>query len=143
MPITRTMTALTAAACLAAAPAVAQDAPAFALELNNAADTAEGGCRLTYVAANRSGQALAAVSYQVAVFDIQGIVTDLLVLEFGGLTEGKTKVVQFDLGERACVNISRITVNEVVACTLADDTSGHFCMSLLETGSRSAIQFGI
>ena len=143
MPITRIMTALTTAACLAAAPVTAQDAPAFALELNSAADTAEGGCRLTYVASNRSGQALAAVSYQVAVFDAQGIVTDLLVLEFGDLTEGKTKVVQFDLGGRGCVDISRITVNEVAACTLSDGATGDFCMSLLETGSRSAIQFGI
>ena len=146
MPLTNHLKNLTAATCIAAlAPltAVAQDAASFSLELNNAADTAEGGCRLTYVAANRSGQALAAVSYQVAVFDAQGIVTDLLVLEFGDLTDGKTKVVQFDLGGRGCADISRITVNEVADCSLADGTFGDFCLSTLETGSRGTIQFGI
>ncbi len=132
------------AAILTVAPAIAQDAaPSFSLDLNTVADTEQGGCRLTYVAANRTGQALNAVSYQVAVFDAQGIVTDLLVLEFGSLIEGKTKVVQFDLAGRGCADISRITVNEVAECSLADGTTGDFCMTGLETASRGAIQFGI
>ena len=132
------------AAVLSVAPAIAQDAaPTFSLDLNTVADTEQGGCRLTYVAANGTGQALNAVSYQVAVFDAQGIVTDLLVLEFGSLIEGKTKVVQFDLAGRACADISRITVNEVAECSLADGTTGDFCMTGLETASRGAIQFGI
>lgn len=138
---------LTAAALsltMAALPAAAQDAaPSFLLDLNNVADTEQGGCRLTYVASNGTGQALNAVSYQVAVFDAQGIVTDLVVLEFGSLIEGKTKVVQFDLAARGCADISRITVNEVAECTLADGTTGDFCLTSLETGSRGAIQFGI
>ena len=132
------------AALLSAAPAIAQDAaPTFSLDLNTVADTEQGGCRLTYVASNRTGQALNAVSYQVAVFDAQGIVTDLLVLEFGSLIEGKTKVVQFDLAGRGCADISRITVNEVAECSLTDGTAGDFCMTGLETASRGAIQFGI
>ncbi|MEJ6403007.1 hypothetical protein [Yoonia sp. 2307UL14-13] len=142
------MTLLTAASTVvafAAAPAMAQDGPArFSLDLNNAANIeGDGGCRLTYVANNGTGAALEAVSYQVAVFDAEGIVTDLLILEFGALIEGKTKVVQFDLAGRACEDISRITVNEVAACTLADGQTGDFCMTGLETGSRGAIQFGI
>lgn len=129
---------------LAVLPAAAQEAAStFSLDLNNAADTDQGGCRLTYVATNGTGQALNAVSYQVAVFDAQGIVTDLLVLEFGNLIEGKTKVVQFDLAGRGCADISRITVNEVAECTLSDGSTGDFCMTGLETASRGAIQFGI
>jgi len=138
------LTATALGLSMAALPAAAQEAtPSFSLDLNNAADTEQGGCRLTYVAANGTGQALDAVSYQVAVFDAQGIVTDLLVLEFGNLIEGKTKVVQFDLAGRGCGDISRITVNEVAECTLADGTAGDFCMTGLETASRGAIQFGI
>ncbi len=147
MPLKKFASCVTAVAVsltMGAMPALAQDAtPSFSLDLNNVADTEQGGCRLTYVAANGTGQALNAVSYQVAVFDAQGIVTDLLVLEFGALIEGKTKVVQFDLGGRGCVDISRITVNEVAECTLADGTVGDFCLTGLETASRSAIQFGI
>ncbi len=147
MSLKNFVSSVTAAAfslSMAAAPVLAQDAaPSFSLDLNNVADTEQGGCRLTYVANNGTGQALNAVSYQVAVFDAQGIVTNLLVLEFGALIEGKTKVVQFDLGGRGCADISRITVNEVAECTLADGTVGDFCMTGLETASRSAIQFGI
>lgn len=126
-------------------PALAQDAPAatFSLQLNNAAEIAEGGCRLTYVAVNNTGQDLSGVSYQVGVFDTQAIVTDLLVLEFGDIVDGKTKIVQFDLGGRSCTDISRITVNIVTACDLADGGVGDFCMSSLETSSRGTIQFGI
>ncbi len=147
MPLKNFVSCFTAALVsltVGAAPVIAQDAtPSFSLDLNNVADTEQGGCRLTYVAANGTGQALNAVSYQVAVFDAQGIVTDLVVLEFGALIEGKTKVVQFDLGGRGCADISRITVNEVAECTLSDGTVGDFCLTGLETASRSAIQFGI
>lgn len=138
------LTAASLSVAVVGTPLMAQDAePTFALDLNTAADTEQGGCRLTYVASNNTGQALSAVSYQVGVFDGQGIVTDLLVLEFGELIEGKTKIVQFDLGGRACADISRITVNEVAQCALADGSAGDFCMTSLETGSRGAIQFGI
>ncbi len=128
-----------------ATPALSQDdaAPNFSLQLNNAAEIADGGCRLTYVAVNGTGQDLAGISYEVGVFDTQDIVTNLLVLEFGDIVDGKTKIVQFDLGGLACADISRITVNVVTACDLADGGVGDFCMSSLETSSRGAIQFGI
>ena len=133
-------------AAVAAVPAFAQDsgAPEFSLELNNAADTSAGGCRLTYVAANRTGAELAQTAYEVAVFNGEGVVSRILVLEFGALTDGKTKVVQFDLGDQTCADISRIVVNDVAACTLADGTGeGDFCLSGLVTASRGTIQFGI
>ena len=132
-------------ALTAVTPALAQDEAAtpFSLQLNNAAEIAEGGCRLTYVAVNNTGQDLSAVSYQVGVFDTQAIVTDLLVLEFGDIIDGKTKIVQFDLGGRSCADISRITVNIVTSCDLAEGGVGDFCMSSLETSSRGTIQFGI
>lgn len=129
---------------LTAAPVAAQDAPEFSLELNNAAETTAGGCRLTYVATNKTGQELGQTAYEVAVFDADGVVSRILVLEFGALTIDKTKVVQFDLGDQPCTGISRIVVNDVAACTLADGTGeGDFCLSGLVTASRSSIQFGI
>lgn len=139
-----------AAACLAAAgllaaPATAQDAaPQFTLELNSAADTTSGSCRLTYVAANQSDIALDRTAYEVAVFDQDGAVTRLLVLEFGALIAGKTKILQFDLSETGCDSISRIVVNDVAACTQsADGAEIPLCMAGLVASSRTAIQFGI
>ncbi|SEW40081.1 hypothetical protein SAMN04488515_2663 [Cognatiyoonia koreensis] len=125
--------------------ASAQDAAAeFSLELNNAAETSAGDCRLTFVASNGLGQDLGDIAYEVAVFDGSGIVSRILVLELGSLTEGKTKVLQFDLAGQPCSNTSRIIVNAVAACTLADGTvAGDLCLSGLAAGSRGAIQFGI
>lgn len=131
-------------AALNATPILAQDTPEFTLELNNAAETTAGGCRLTYVATNGTGQELGQTAYEVAVFDADGVVSRILVLEFGALTIDKTKVVQFDLGDQPCTAISRIVVNDVAACTLADGSGeGDFCLSGLVTASRSSIQFGI
>lgn len=85
------------------------------LELNTAND--EGaGCRLTYVATNNTSVPLEKSSYEVAVYNTEGIVQRLLVLEFGWLPVGKTRVVQFDLPEQGCAAISRISVNGPVEC---------------------------
>ncbi len=127
---------------LLAVPAVAQDSASFQLELNNAADTSDGNCRLTYVASNNSEEGLEQVSYEVAVFDGEGTVTRILVLEFGALPVGKTKVLQFDLAGQQCSDTSRIVVNDVADCSLSSGDTGDFCLSGLATASRTAIQFG-
>lgn len=128
---------------LAAAPVMAQDSARFSLELNNAAQTDAGGCRLTYVATNQSEQDLAQTAYQVGVFDAGGVVRRILVLEFGALSAGKTRIVLFDLADQPCTDISRIIVNTVAECTLADGAASDFCLTGLSTASRTDIQFGI
>lgn len=122
----------------------AQDGgPRFTLDLNAAAETDTGSCRLTYVASNQSDTALDRAAYEVAVFDTDGVVTRLLVLEFGALVEGKTKVLQFDLAGTGCTAISRIIVNDVAACTATGGAASDVCMTGLAASSRTAIQFGI
>ncbi|MDT0681958.1 hypothetical protein RM543_04610 [Roseicyclus sp. F158] len=124
-----------------AGTATAQAGGNFGLELNNA-QAIDGGCRLTYVATNNTGSDLSTTSYEVAVFDQEGGVTQLLVLEFGELPAGKTKVVRFDLADQPCENISRLLVNNVAECTAAEGDAPD-CMEALVTSSRSDIQFGI
>ena len=107
-----------ALACLVA-PAFAQGGGgAIELELNTATDVG-AGCRLTYVATNATATTIQKTSYEVAVYDLDGIVKQLLVLDFGWLPSGKTRVVQFDLPDNACSTISRISVNGPVECTAA------------------------
>ena len=113
----------------------------FVLELNNAAEV-EDSCRLTYVATNNTGVGLTKTSYEVAIFDAEGRVSNLLVLEFGQLPIAKTKVVQFDLKGQPCADISRIVVNNLSECESADGTHD-FCLSALLTSSRNDIQFGV
>ena len=130
--------------CVDANLVLAQDtAPALSLELNSVGDTADGGCRLTYVANNGLAAALEKTSFQMAVFDGTGSVTRLIVLDFGALTVGKTKVVQFDIPGQTCAQISRIVVNDVAQCTSAGGAAVPDCLTTLATASRTAIQFGL
>lgn len=115
----RGLGALVLATALSVGTAVLAETGNIELELNTAADT-NGGCRLTYVATNSSSTALEKISYEVAVYDVDGIVQRLLVLEFGWLPSGKTRVVQFDLPDQACASISRILVNGPVECASKD-----------------------
>lgn len=126
-------------------PLAAQTTPGqFSLELNAAAETEAGNCRLTYVVTNQSDAALSRTAYELGVFDGQGVVQRLLVLEFGELVAGKTKILQFDLAGSPCASISRIVVNDVAACTLAEAGSeSDICLNGLSASSRTAIQFGL
>ncbi len=139
--LTTTLAAGAIAASAALSGAALAQSGNFALELNNASDTANG-CRLTYVATNNTGTALTETSYEVAIFNGEGVVSRLLVLEFGELQLGKTKVVQFDLSDQGCADISRIIVNNVADCK-SGDTDHDFCLTGLVTNSRNDIQFGI
>lgn len=146
---------LAAAAALSAAtlsaPAMAQDAPAatgLSFELNRALDIAPadgaeaGSCSLIIVAANRIPQvALDKVAIQMAVFDAGGVVTRLLVLDFGALPEGKTKIQQFVIPEQSCDDISRIVVNDVTECRSGDNQVD--CLPQTAVSSRASIQFGL
>ena len=148
---------------LAAAPALAQveavgpdtgasdsvttdDSGKILLELNGATDTDTGACRMTFVATNRSGEAFERTAWQVGVFDSEGIVRSILVLEFGALTDGKTKIVLFDLPGSGCTDISRVVVNDVAQCQpegASETELADACLDTLATRTRTDIDFGI
>ncbi|MDO5622830.1 MAG: hypothetical protein Q4G24_15380 [Paracoccus sp. (in: a-proteobacteria)] len=139
--------------CLAAALALVTPAPAFAqdtnspvlmLELNAATPTENQGCRLTMVTTSRLEQTLERAAWQVAIFDSNGMVQALPILDFGTLLGGKTKVAMFELPGTDCTAIGRIVVNDVAECRAQDGTDlrGQ-CLTGLETQSRSDIDFGL
>jgi len=114
----------------------------FDLELNTATDVS-GSCRLTFVATNGTSVALTQTSYEVAAFDSKGVVSSILVLEFGELPLNKTRVVQFDLPNLACSDLSRILVNGQDTCK-AGATDSDVCMKSLSASSRiPTIPFGL
>ncbi len=121
---------------------ISEPAP-FRLELNNAATLEGPACQLTYVATNGTDADLSQAAYQVGFFDAEGIVRSILVLEFGALPPGRTRIVLFNLPNQTCENLSRIVVNDVAQCTLADGGNSDVCLSALETASRTDIQFGL
>lgn len=138
--------ALACAAVFSPAAVVAQDAASqtLDLELNSVADTSAGSCRLIFVAQNGSGTSLDLAAYQLAVFDSEGVVTRLLRLDFPGLSDGRTKVFQFDLPETQCASIGRFIVNDALACTQSDGAGDSaVCLDGLSASSRTDIEFGL
>lgn len=141
MPVGRLFPSLCLTAMLATGPALAQSGN-FEIELNSASDV-EGACRLTFVATNNTGTALTEAAYEVAAFDAAGVVSQLLVLEFGALPTAKTRVVQFDLPGAKCEAISRLLVNGQDTCQAADGPKD-ICLKSLSASSRIAtMPFGL
>lgn len=123
---------------------VAADDTGLNLELNSAQETDSGACQITVVLANESGEALDRAAWQVAIFDTQGVVRGLPILDFGALPKGKTKVAVFELPGRPCSEIARIVVNDVADCTLSGGrTSQDLCLTALVARSRTTIAFGL
>lgn len=124
---------------LASTAAIAQnERAALRLELNNA-QPVEAGCRLTFVATNDLGIDLERAAYEVALFDGDGLVERLTVLDFKALPEGQTKVRQFDLPDLDCTGLGRVLINGTTAC---EGTDADACMRQLETTTRGSVAFG-
>ena len=133
-----------------ASPALAGDAAPAApdgkivLELNGAADTEDGGCKLTLVATNRLDKPIRRAAWQVAIFDRAGAVQSLPILDFGGMIAGKTRVGIFPLPGRSCGDIGRIVVNDVAECSAEDGADlRDTCLGKLATQNRTDIDFGL
>lgn len=130
----------------ATAPALAQEAapaaaPAFALELN-AVQPADAGCRVTFLATNTLGGQLDRAAVELALFDTSGAIDRIVTLDFKNLSQGKTKVLQFELAGLQCDGLGRVLVNDVSACEGAI-TPPSICLDALETTTRLDIAFGL
>lgn len=138
----RTFAVLTLALGLVPAGTAIAQSGNFELELNSATDVPEG-CRLTFVATNNTNVALTRTAYEVAAFNPEGVVSGLLVFEFGEMPAGKTRVVQFDVPQLACNALSRLLVNGQDACEAAEGPQS-VCMKALSASSRvQSIPFGL
>lgn len=130
---------------LALTPALAQQTPAakpaLTLELN-ALQPADTGCRVTFLATNTLGGVVDRAGVEVAFFSGDGAIDRIVTLDFKGLTEGKTKVLQFQLGDLACDDISRLLINDITACE-GTGLAPTACIDGLVTSTRPDIVFGV
>lgn len=130
---------------LAATPSLAQDSVpngALVLELN-ALTPSETGCRISFLATNTLGTDLTRSAYEIALFGSGGGIERLVSLEFKAMPEGKTRVVQFDIGELNCDGLGRVLLNDIVACE-GDGLDPTICLGRLTTSSRLAgVEFGV
>jgi hypothetical protein len=116
-------------------------ASSLTLELNTATDV-ETGCRLALVAFNGTGTALDEVSYEIVVFDSQRRVSQFVLFEFGALARQKTKVVQFDIANAKCAEISRLVLNNAARCQAAGGAVS-VCLDDAVPTTRTSIAFGL
>ncbi|MDA4846039.1 hypothetical protein [Hoeflea poritis] len=127
----------------AAAPVsgLAEDkATGLSLELNNLARS-EAGCLATFMVRNGFEQPLEKVAFEIVLFNAQGLVDRLMVLDFSPLSTGKTRVRQFDLAGADCADISRVLINDAAACD-AKALPATACLDNLKTTARPEVEFG-
>ena len=142
--MSRTLLLCMALGCgLVAAPARSQKAapaPVLSLELN-ALEPGDQGCRITFVVTNGLGGELSKSAFEIALFDADGRIDRLAILDFGQLPEGKTKVRRFDLNDTQCNGISRVLVNDATECS-GPGIGPSSCIDRLETRSKAGVAFG-
>lgn len=119
-----------------------ETAPAKAINLElNALEPSDKGCRIAFVVQNGLAQDIDKAAFEIALFDGQGLVDRLLVLDFQDLPAEKTKVRRFDLAEADCAQISRVLVNDATACEGQGVEAGT-CIAALAPTTRTKIIFG-
>ena len=139
----RILTAVLAVSLPAGGAALAQEpvaAPSLRLEFNGL-EPSPAGCRLTFVVENGLGAALGRAAFEIVLFNRDGLVDRLTVLDFKDLPAGKTKVRQFDLQGADCAGIGRVLVNDAVACE-GEGVAPSACIRSLNAETRSDIAFG-
>ncbi len=99
-------------AALADDPAAA---PAVSIELSAAEQVGEA-CLLSFVAQNGHAQDIAQAVYETVLFDENGQVARLTLLDFQDLPAGRMRVRQFQFA-RSCSAISRVLINGATTCT--------------------------
>lgn len=128
---------------LSAEDATAPSSPGILLELNSTESSDPNLCRLIFLTQNTSDQHIQRAAWQFAIFDLQGRVRALPVIDFGILPVGKTRLVEISLPERPCDEVRRIVVNDVAECQTEDENHSDLCLTQLVTSSRVGIAFGL
>ena len=123
-----------------AVPALGQSPAALDIELN-ALSPSDTGCRVTFLATNKLGTELSRSAFEIAIFGAEGGIDRLVSLEFKAMPEGKARVLQFNIGELDCESISRVLINDVVACE-GEGLEPRACLAALKPSSRLSVGFG-
>lgn len=122
---------------LLAGPAFSQDEPAPSLSLElNALQQQDDACRIIFLAENRLGTDLSALSFETVLIDTDGVVDRLTLFDFQTLPESRTRVRQFDLDQTQCESIGRILINGAAACD-GEGLTGTECIDALTLSSKT------
>lgn len=121
----------------AAAPAFAQEAVKFPVELNRL-EQAGNLCRVYLVARNPDQTAIKSFKLDLVFFDKKDIIHNRLFTEHGQLIPGKTAVRPFNMPNTDCSQLGAILVNDVATC-IGEDGAPLDCLPRLELSSKADI----
>ena len=123
------------------AMATAQDVKAAPIKLElNRLEPAGDACRTYLLVDNSRGPALKSLKVDLFAFDTEGIAQKRLSVELGPVQDRKTMVRLFDFPGIACSKISRLLLNDVLACE-GGDASRETCLDRIETESKTPAAF--
>ena len=110
-------TALVSMLVCAAIPATAEEGigKAVSVELN-AVKPVDSGCMLTFLVINGHDSQIDKLVYETVLFDPNGQVERLTLLDFGALPPARPRVRQFTVPGLACDQLSRILINGASTC---------------------------
>lgn len=114
-------------------PATAPNPAPIRIELNQISPL-DAGCRLSFMAQNKTGADITKLVLETVLFDTSGAVMTLSLFDFQTLPDGKPRVRQFDLAGTDCTQLGQVLINGVASCkgsTPAD------CQNALSLSSRT------
>ena len=131
------------AAPAAALPAWSQEAGGekgapIKLQLNKA-ETAGDACRITMLVDNSRGAAFKSFKVDLFAFDTEGVAQKRVAVELGPFPAKKTTIKIFDFAGITCQKVSRVLLNDVLACE--GDSARETCLERTETESKATIPF--
>jgi hypothetical protein len=112
------LAALLAAPALGSDTTAPSDAAPVGIELNTL-EAQDGACRLVFVAENATDTDLTALVLEAVLFDTEGRVAALTLLDFRDLPAGRTRVRPFDMPGLDCGALERLLINDVATCDWA------------------------
>ena len=151
LPLATAVSAQDTAATAQDTAVSAQDTAApsghIAIELN-AADSVQGGCRVSFVIHNHHATDIARAVYEAVLFDASGKVDRLTLFDFGALPSGRPRVRQFVLPGAGCEALGRVLINGAQTCEMDASTAAPAggtgntaaCTKGLKLTSRSALE---
>ena len=131
---------LSAPLCAYAQAEETSSAPALVVELN-ALQPTDSGCRFTFVTTNNLAGELRNAAFELVLFDKDGMVSRMTIVDFKDLPQGKTKVRQFDFSGVDCADLGRVLVNDATQCA-GDGIEPGACIRNLKTETRTETVFG-
>lgn len=107
------MIAVLGAALVCAQSVVAQE-PEATLDLDlNAVKQVDTSCQLTFVGRNGMAADITGIAAETVLFDTEGRVAVMTMLDFGELPSNRSRVRQFALANTSCDSIGQVLFNGV------------------------------